>query len=63
MPSNRRAGSPSEAAEFAALTKRDAQIRMENELKELLGTCSAEEKGVGNNFFTLRYIFIIPLSS
>jgi hypothetical protein len=44
MPGNRRAGSPSEAAEFAALTKRDAQIRMVTELKDLVITCQEEDK-------------------
>lgn len=47
MPSNRRAGSPSEAAEFAALTKRDAQIRMETELTGLVTTCVEDDKAVG----------------
>jgi hypothetical protein len=46
MPANKRAGSPSEAAEFAALTKRDATIRMETELKQLASSCSNEEKPV-----------------
>jgi len=41
-----RSGSPSEAAEFAALTKRDAQIRMEQELKTLLTTCDEKERPV-----------------
>jgi len=41
---NKRAGSPSEAAEFAQLTKRDALVRMENELSDLLKECKTEEK-------------------
>jgi hypothetical protein len=42
----KRAGSPSEAAEFAQLTKRDAQVRMEHELSELLKKCPPEEEQV-----------------
>lgn len=46
MGGNKRAGSPSEAAEFAALTKRDATIRMETELQHLASSCSNEDKPV-----------------
>ncbi|XP_021951717.1 UTP--glucose-1-phosphate uridylyltransferase isoform X2 [Folsomia candida] len=58
MPSNRRAGSPSEAAEFTALTKRDSQMRVEAELKELVATCPEEDKaGVEKEFEGFKGIF------
>jgi len=41
---SKRAGSPSEAAEFAQLTKRDALVRMSNELSDLLKECKPAEK-------------------
>jgi UTP--glucose-1-phosphate uridylyltransferase len=41
---SKRAGSPSEAAEFAQLTKRDALVRMENELSDLLKECKPSDK-------------------
>lgn len=46
MTNEKRAGSPHEAAEFAAMTKRDAKIRMDHELKELSNLCNPEEKEV-----------------
>jgi len=45
-PNSRRAGSPSESAEFAKLTKRDAQVRMENELKDLLAGAKGNQKEI-----------------
>jgi len=48
MESLGRAGSPAEADEFAVLTKRDAQVRMQNELRELMNTSSGEERLVIN---------------
>lgn len=49
MTHEKRAGSPHEAAEFAAMTKRDAQIRMDHEIKELvkLIDCDEEKKVSG----------------
>lgn len=51
QPNQQRAGSPSEAAEFAALTKRDAQIRMSNELTELTKTCPEKDRVVVDKEF------------
>jgi len=56
MPANMRSGSPSE--EFATLTKKDAQLRMESELKDLVEQCTAEEKvGVEKEFDGFKKIF------
>ncbi len=49
MTNGKRAGSPHEAAEFAAMTKRDAKIRMDHELKELTKSCNPEDKEVKNS--------------
>jgi len=54
----KRAGSPSEAAEFALLTKRDAQVRMDHELQELAKSASSESKTmVDKEFEGFQHIF------
>lgn len=55
MTNEKRAGSPHEAAEFAAMTKRDAQIRMDHELKGLVKSCIPEDKEVP----TKLYAFLV----
>ncbi|ODN02222.1 UTP--glucose-1-phosphate uridylyltransferase [Orchesella cincta] len=58
MTNEKRAGSPHEAAEFAAMTKRDAQIRMDHELKELIKSSIPEEKeGIEKEFDGFMNIF------
>jgi len=53
-----RAASPAEADEFANLTKRDAQVRMDHELKELLSTSGdGEKKMVEKEFEGFQDIF------
>jgi len=43
---NRRAGSPSEAAEFTQLTKRDAYVRMNGDLKSLAAKAAEEDRSL-----------------
>lgn len=60
MTNEKRAGSPHEAAEFAAMTKRDAQIRMDHELKELIKSTNPEDKEVKIKvLFHAKFLFPI----